>query len=353
VPTDAVQLLTPAGQLRDHDDIALDVTPELCRGFARSMTLARRLDDEALALQRQGELGLWLQSKGQEAAQVGSITAIAGTDWVFPSYREQAAAMCRGITPAELLAQWRGCAASGWDPDRYRFHVYTLVLAAQLPHAVGYAMGIQRDGADEIVLTYFGDGAASEGDASESLNWAATVGAPVLFFCQNNQWAISTPSATQSRAPLHQRARGFGLDAYRVDGNDVLAVHAVTRHAAGNVRAGGGPALIEAETYRMGGHSTSDDPNRYRSGGELDHWRARDPIDRLRVLIEREGWADDAFWAGLDEESNDLAADVRAACSALEPPEFDSIFEHVLVAETRALAAERAAHAEYASSFVD
>jgi 2-oxoisovalerate dehydrogenase E1 component alpha subunit len=261
--------------------------------------------------------------------------------------------MCRGITPAELLAQWRGCAASGWDPDRYRFHVYTLVLAAQLPHAVGYAMGIQRDGADEIVLTYFGDGAASEGDASESLNWAATVGAPVLFFCQNNQWAISTPSATQSRAPLHQRARGFGLDAYRVDGNDVLAVHAVTRHAAGNVRAGGGPALIEAETYRMGGHSTSDDPNRYRSGGELDHWRARDPIDRLRVLIEREGWADDAFWAGLDEESNDLAADVRAACSALEPPEFDSIFEHVLVAETRALAAERAAHAEYASSFVD
>jgi 2-oxoisovalerate dehydrogenase E1 component alpha subunit len=353
VPTEAVQLLTPAGHLRDHDDIALDVTPELCRSLARSMTLARRLDDEALALQRQGELGLWLQSWGQEAAQVGSVTAIADTDWVFPSYREQAAAMCRGITPAELLAQWRGCAASGWDPDRYRFQIYTLVLAAQLPHAVGYAMGIQRDGSDEIVLTYFGDGAASEGDASESLNWAATVEAPVLFFCQNNQWAISTPSGTQSRAPLHQRARGFGLDAYLVDGNDVLAVHAVTRHAAAGVRAGSGPALIEAETYRMGGHSTSDDPTRYRSGGELDHWRARDPIARLRALIEREGWADDAFWAGLEEESNDLAADVRTACHALEPPEFDSIFEHVLVAETRALAAERAAHAEYASSFVD
>lgn len=239
---DTLQLLAPDGGLRDDPEWPLEVTPELCRGLYRSMRLARSLDSAALALQRQGELGLWLQSLGQEAAQVGSITALRDTDHVFPSYREHAAALCRGITPAELLVQWRGNRHSGWDPARYRFHIYTLVLAAQLPHATGYAMGVQRDGADEIVVGYFGDGAASEGEANEALNWAAAAEVPLLFFCQNNHWAISTPVRAQMRAPLHQRARGFGLDAYRVDGNDVLAVRAMTRTVADRIRAGAGGA---------------------------------------------------------------------------------------------------------------
>lgn len=348
-----VQLLSPDGGLSSHPDHPLDVDAPLVRSLLRQMVLARRLDSEALHLQRQGELGLWLQCRGQEAAQVGAVTALGERDRIFPSYREHAAALCRGIPPVDLLRQWRGCAGAGWDPERYRFGVYTLVLAAQLLHAVGYAMGVQRDGADEVVLACLGDGAASEGDASEALNWAATTSAPVLFLCQNNQWAISTPPSLQQRAPLHQRARGFGLDAHLVDGNDVLAVHAVVRSAAAAIRAGGGPVLIEARTYRMGGHSSSDDPTRYRDDAELAAWSARDPIDRVERLVDRRSWADPEFRAALEREADRLAADLRAECAALSPPAFDSVFAHVLADGSAAVDAERAAHAAYAASFED
>lgn len=348
-----VQLLDPSGQLRADPDWPLDVTPELCRMFYRQMRRARRLDEEALALQRQGELGLWLMSFGQEAAQVGSVAALRAADYVFPSYREHAAALCRGITPAELLVQWRGNQHSGWSPDRYRFHIYTLVLAAQLPHATGYAMGVQRDGVDEVVLAYFGDGASSEGDANEAFNWAAAAEVPLVFFCQNNHWAISTPTATQMRAPLHQRARGFGLRSAVVDGNDVLAVHAVTRSVVDQVRAGAGPAFIEAVTYRMGGHSTSDDPTRYRTPSEIDSWRARDPIARLETLLQRRGWADDAFRGEVDEECRGLAAEVRAVCRELPLADIGDLFATVLAEETPLLAQERRRYQELVASFAE
>lgn len=343
-----VQLLSPDGTHREDDRYPLTPTAELCRDIYAWMARARRFDDEAFALQRQGELGLWLQCRGQEAAQVGSILALRDTDWVFPSYRDHAAALCRGITPTELLSQWRGCSASGWDPAEYRFAVYTLVLAAQLPHATGFAMGVQRDAADEMVLVYFGDGSSSEGDANESFNWSAATNAPVLFFCQNNQWAISTPASTQSRTPLHRRAAGFGLDAHVVDGNDALAVLAVTRAAAEAVRGGAGPALVEARTYRMGGHSTSDDPTRYRSAGELDAWERLDPLLRLRLLLDHNGWADASWYSALEEECADLAADARRSCLALEPPPFDTVFDHVLAGGSRALDEERAAYRAFA-----
>ncbi len=348
-----VQLLDPEGRLRTHPEWPLDVTPELCQDFYRRMRLARRFDDQALALQRQGELGLWLQSLGQEAAQIGSITALRPDDHVFPSYREHAAALSRGITPAELLIQWRGNQHSGWDPDRYRFHIYTLVLAAQLPHATGYAMGVQRDGSDEIVAVYFGEGSTSQGEANESFNWAAAAEVPLLFFCQNNQWAISTPAETQMRAPLHQRARGFGLDAHVVDGNDVLAVHAVTRAVSEQIRAGGGPALIEAITYRMAGHSTSDDPGRYRSASERDSWSARDPIARLEALMTREGWLDDEFRARVEDECAALAAETRTVCRELPLGEITGIFGSVYAEETPLLAQERQQYEELVASFVD
>ncbi len=346
------QLLRPDGELQDHPATE-SLDDSLCRGLYRDMLLARCVDREAYNLQRQGELGLWLQCLGQEAAQVGSVRAIRDTDWVFPSYRDHAAALCRGIGPEELLAQWRGVCHSGWDPTRYRFHIYTLVLAAQLPHAVGYAMGVQRDGADEVVMTYLGDGASSEGEANEAFNWASTMAAPVVFFCQNNQWAISTPTTGQFGAPLHQRAAGFGLATCLVDGNDVLAVHAATTRMAEAVRRGEGPALIEAVTYRMAGHSTSDDSTRYRSNAELDEWRTRDPIERLRRLLETRQWADDGFFNELDTEAADLATDIRRVCRDMADPEPQAMFDHVLSVETTALAAERAAYTAYAASFVD
>lgn len=315
----------------------------LARRLHRDMVLARRVDTECLALQRQGELALWLQCRGQEAAQAGSIRAVRDTDFVFPAYREHVAAIARGVTPAEFLPMWRGAALSGWDPKAHAFQIYTLVLGTQMLHGVGYAMGVRLDGADDIVVVYAGDGASSEGDHSEALNWAAVMRAPVLFFCQNNQWAISTPTEKQFASPLYLRARGFGLDAMLVDGNDALAVHLLTRHAAERVRAGGPPAFVEAVTYRIGGHSTSDDPRRYRTEAEVAAWEARDPIARLRRVLDAHHWLDAEAARALDAEAEALAAQVRATCLAMEAVPLTESFRHTLVHETAALAAERAA----------
>jgi 2-oxoisovalerate dehydrogenase E1 component alpha subunit len=348
-----VQLLDPDGELHPNPDWPLEVSEDLCRSFYRQMRLARRFDEAALALQRQGELGLWLQSLGQEAAQIGSITALHPNDYVFPSYREHAAALARGIGPAELLVQWRGNQHSGWDPDRYRFHIYTLVLAAQMPHATGYAMGVQRDRCDEIVAVYFGDGSTSQGEANESFNWAAAAQVPLLFFCQNNEWAISTPTATQMRAPLHQRARGFGLGGYVVDGNDVLAVHAVTKTVTDQIRAGSGPALIEAMTYRLAGHSTSDDPARYRSASELDEWTTRDPIVRLEKFMTSRGWLDESFRGEIDAAAKALATETAEICRKLPLEDITAIFGTVLGEETAMLGDERSQYEKLVASFVD
>jgi 2-oxoisovalerate dehydrogenase E1 component alpha subunit len=352
-----LRLLRPDGTRQDCPALDLDVTGELCRGLYRDMILARRLDEEAHNLQRQGELGLWLSCRGQEAAQVGSIRALHGSDQVFPSYRDHAAALCRGLGPRELLSQWRGTSHGSWDPTDHRFHIYSLVLASQLLHATGYALGVKADRISdpsiaEIVLVYFGDGAASQGDANEAFNWAAATDAPIIFFCQNNQWAISTPARTQSRSQLHRRASGFGLSSTLVDGNDVLAVYAATQAAAASVRAGGPPAFIEAVTYRMAGHSTSDDPGRYRDPAEMETWQARDPLARMRTLLDNAGWADERFYATLAAEARHLAADTRSACLALDAPALEDTFRNTLVTETPALRAEREQYTAYRESFL-
>ncbi|MDR5701875.1 thiamine pyrophosphate-dependent dehydrogenase E1 component subunit alpha [Agromyces aerolatus] len=318
---DADGELTPAG--RQH---RFDV--DLARDLYRDMVLARALDREAVSLQRQGELGLWLQCEGQEAAQVGSVKALADRDHIFPSYREHAVGLVRGLTPGELLAQWRGVAHAGWDPFEHNLHFYSLVLGTQALHAAGYALGCRLEGSDVVTVAYFGDGAASQGDVNEAFNWAATMELPLLFICQNNQWAISTPTSKQSGTPLHQRAAGFGLRSWWVDGNDALAMHAVTREAVESVRAGQGPALIEAETYRIGGHSTSDDPKRYRTPDELEAWTHRDPIRRLRRVLER-GRVDDAWFAETDAAAAALAVRTREECKALAAPDLADLFAEV------------------------
>jgi len=335
-----VQLVTPDGTLTElARRVGIDF--DLARQLYRDMVLARRFDQEALALQRQGELSLWLMSWGQEAAQVGSIRAIRDSDMVFPSYREHAAALCRGVSPAELFVQWRGIRHSGWNPAEYRFHIYSLVLGTQTLHATGYATGAALEGTDEVVMTYFGDGASSQGDVNEAFNWAAASSLPVLFFCQNNQWAISTPTSTQMRTPLHRRARGFGLHAYHVDGNDVLAVNAVTEAAAERVRSGGGPGLIEAQTYRFGGHSSSDDPKKYRSDAELAEWHYRDPIARIETLLRTEGATSPEWFSDLDIEADEFAARARTACKSLTGGTLVSLFDNVYAAPHAALAEEK------------
>jgi pyruvate dehydrogenase E1 component alpha subunit len=337
-----VQFLTPEGEvtaLGEQHGIDLDLAQQLYR----HMSLARRLDQEALALQRQGELALWLQCWGQEAAQVGSVMALRDSDHIFPSYREHAAALARGITPTELLSQWRGATHAGWDPTSRNFHFYSLVLGTQTLHATGYAMGAVLDGGEHVVATYFGDGAASQGDVSEAFNWAAARDLPVLFICQNNQWAISTPTSLQYRMPVHERAAGFGLRTFHVDGNDVLAVHAVTAQAADIVRRGEGPALVEAVTFRMAGHSTSDDPTKYRAPEEFTAWEARDPLVRLRTLLEHRGVGDSWFTA-LSVEVDDLGLEVRRACRAIEVPALDDLFGRAYAQPHSLVDAERLAH---------
>jgi 2-oxoisovalerate dehydrogenase E1 component alpha subunit len=347
-----IRLIDPDGRMVRLPDADLDVTPALCRSLYRDMVLARRFDQEAENLQRQGELGLWLSCRGQEGAQVGSVRALRDSDQVFPAYREHAAALCRGLTPAELLSQWRGVTHGGWDPAVHRFHINSLVLGTQALHATGYAMGVRAERSDEVVLAYLGDGATSQGDANEALNWAAVTRAPILFLCQNNQWAISTRSTAQAAAPLHGRAAGFGLRSALVDGNDVLAVYAVTAAAVASIRAGGEPAFIEALTYRMAGHSTSDDPRRYRPDAEVQAWMSLDPISRVRKLLKQQGWGDDSFAAEVQTEAEDLAARARAACLALADPALEDTFRHTLTMESDLLLSERERLAAYRESFL-
>ncbi|WP_327235542.1 pyruvate dehydrogenase (acetyl-transferring) E1 component subunit alpha [Streptomyces sp. NBC_01317] len=348
-----VQLLTPEGERVEHPEYEIDLTPEELRGLYRDMVLTRRFDAEATSLQRQGELGLWASLLGQEAAQIGSGRALHDDDYVFPTYREHGVAWVRGVDPTNLLGMFRGVNHGGWDPGTNNFHLYTIVIGSQTLHAVGYAMGVAKDGADSAVIAYFGDGASSQGDVAESFTFAAVYNAPVVFFCQNNQWAISEPTEKQMRVPLYQRAQGYGFPGVRVDGNDVLACLAVTRSALERARRGEGPMLVEAFTYRMGAHTTSDDPTKYRADEETESWRAKDPILRLRRLLEREGHADEAYFTGLEEESEALGKRVREAVRAMPDPDRLAIFDHVYADGSALVDEERAQFAAYQASFAD
>ncbi len=350
-----IQLLTPEGERAEHPDYPLELSADEIKGLYRDLLLVRRIDTEAIALQRQGELGIWASLLGQEAAQVGSGRALGPRDMAFPTYREHGVAWCRGLDPMKLLELFRGVSHGGWDPAEHRFHLYTIVIGSQTLHATGYAMGIQRDGAvgedGEAVIVYFGDGATSQGDVSEAFIWASVFNAPVVFFCQNNQWAISEPLERQSRIPLYQRARGFGFPGVRVDGNDVFACLAVTKKAMQAAREGQGPTLIEAFTYRMGAHTTTDDPTRYRLASELEAWKLKDPIERVKAYLVRTGSADLAFFEGIESEADQLGRRVRRSCLEMPDPQPMAIFENVYAEPTSLLRSEREQYAAYLDSF--
>jgi 2-oxoisovalerate dehydrogenase E1 component alpha subunit len=352
-----IQLLTPEGERADHPHYPLELTTDEVKALYRDLVIVRRIDTEAIALQRQGELGIWASLLGQEAAQVGSGRALTERDMAFPTYREHGVAWCRGVDPTKLLELYRGVSHGGWDPADHNFHLYTIVIGAQTLHATGYAMGIQRDGLvgenGEAAIVYFGDGATSQGDVNEAFIWASVFNAPVVFFCQNNQWAISEPLERQSRIPLYQRASGFGFPGLRVDGNDVFACLAVTRKAMQAARDGQGPTLIEAYTYRMGAHTTTDDPTRYRLATELEAWKLKDPVQRVKAYLVRTGSVDAAFFEGIDEEAAQVGKRVRRACLEMPDPAPLAMFENVYGEPTALLREEREQYAAYLDSFVD
>lgn len=360
-----LQILSPAGELVTSDATAeyLPLIESLSdaqlQEFHRHMVVMRRLDVEAGNLQRQGQLALWIPSLGQEAAQVGSGFAAKPQDHIFPAYREHVIARIRGLDLIKIIEILRGISHGGWDPKAHNnFHLYTLVIGSQALHATGYAMGMQFDGTtatgdpdtDEAVIVYFGDGATSQGDVSEALVFASSYNTPQVFFLQNNHWAISVPVTRQSRSPLYLRGTGFGIPSVQIDGNDVLASYAVTAASLDAARAGEGPRFIEALTYRMGAHTTSDDPTKYRENEELEFWTEHDPIPRYEKFLRAKGAGDDVF-AEIEQEGADLAAELRQRTLELGTPPADKMFSNVYSDPHPLVEAQKQWFADYEASF--
>jgi 2-oxoisovalerate dehydrogenase E1 component alpha subunit len=357
-----VQLLTPDGEhvdsvtTADGTTYSIDFTDDEYRELYRDLVTVRRLDAEATALQRQGELGIWASLLGQEAAQVGSGRALRPQDMAFPTYREHGVLYCRGIDPIMPFGLFRGVDQGGWDPNEFKFNTYTIVIGSQTLHATGYAMGITMDGKTggpdgEAVIAYFGDGATSQGEVNEGFVWSGVFHAPIVFFCQNNQYAISEPLERQTRIPLYRRSAGFGFPGVRIDGNDVLASFAVTRAALDHARNGQGPTLIEAYTYRMGAHTSSDDPTRYRIASEVESWKLKDPISRMKAFLTKQQLAGDDFFGEVDETAGKLALDLRERVLALPDPQPVTMFDNVYPGGSPEVDAQRAQFEQYQASF--
>ncbi|NKE08527.1 MULTISPECIES: thiamine pyrophosphate-dependent enzyme [Kocuria] len=363
---DVVRLLDENGQRCENSRFGPwveDVDVQTVQSLYRSMFRARRLDEMCTALQRQGQIVLWPPLRGQEAAQVGSARAVGEHDYVFPSYREHAVILERGVPADQMMTQFRGHAASSWKPSETKTHIYSLVLGSQVPHAVGYAMGITQDATlaqlagesqppEAAVLVYYGDGASTEGEVHESMVFAASYDAPVVFFVQNNQWAISVPFSTQSRVPLATRAAGYGFEGVRVDGNDPLAVLAVTRWAVAEAREGRGPVMIEAETFRLGAHTTADDPTKYRRTDEEQRWATRDPLLRTKALLNHEYGVDQDYFTDLEAETDAWIKETRAGILDGGPQDLEQRFDVVYAAQHPLVEEERQWYRDYQDSFL-
>lgn len=296
------------------DDPALD--PELYQTMYRDMVLSRTLDRRMLALQRQGRLGTYAMLEGQEAVQIGSALALEPHDFVFPSYREHGVEITRGLPMEVLLAYWKGLPNAAWDIEKYRTGIVTVPIASQLPHAVGYSYMTKLRGEDTVTVTYFGDGATSEVDFHSGMNFAGVWKTPTVFICANNLYAISVPYDKQTASEtIAQKAVAYGFDGIRVDGMDPIAMYLATRAAVQRARNGQGPTLIEAMTYRYGPHATADDPTLYRSDDEVEEWKKRDPIERLRRFLESRGEWDERVGEKVAMEITDA---VDAAVVSLE-----------------------------------
>jgi len=360
----------PSASAAEFADELASVGLDDFKQWYRDMVSTRAFDTECTHLQRQGQLALWVPSVGQEGCQVGLGRAAEPQDTIFPAYREHAIAQIRGVPLVKVAALFRGLTHGGWDvtdPANGNFHLYTLVLGAQTQHATGYALGQVLDakmrGADtsldagepgtatgEATMVFYGDGTSSQGDANESMIFAASYQTPEVFVVQNNRWAISVPVTRQSRTPLYRRALGFGLRAVQIDGNDPLAAYAVGRRFLRLAREGQGPGYIEALTYRIGAHTTSDDPTRYREAGELEQWQQRDPIARLEQYLRAHGVADD-FFEEVRGEADREAKRIRDEILRLPIPEADSMFAHVYSEPHPRIEEQRQWLERYESSF--
>ncbi|MFE9462526.1 pyruvate dehydrogenase (acetyl-transferring) E1 component subunit alpha [Streptomyces virginiae] len=317
--------------------------PEALREAYRRMVLGRRFDTQATALTKQGRLAVYPSSRGQEACQIAAVLALRPDDWLFPTYRDSVALVARGIDPLEVLTLLRGDWHCGYDPAATRVAPQCTPLATQVLHATGMAEALRRTGGDGVAMALVGDGATSEGDFHEALNFAAVFRAPVVFFVQNNKYAISVPLARQSAAPaLAYKGIGHGMRSEQVDGNDLVAVLAVLTAAVQHARAGHGPVLVEAHTYRMDAHTNADDATRYRDDAEVERWSAADPVSRLETYLRARGALTDQDVAAVREEAETLATELRAGMNEESVPDLLELFDHVYAEPTPQLREQRA-----------
>lgn len=308
---------------------------ELLRHAYDAMVLGRRFDAQATALTKQGRLAVYPSSRGQEAGEIGAVLALRETDWLFPTYRDSMALIARGIDPVEALTLLRGSWHCGYDPVATRTAPQCTPLATHAPHAVGVAYAARRRGEDTVALVLIGDGGTSEGDFHEALNFAAVFHAPVVFLVQNNGYAISVPLSRQTAAPsLAHKGVGYGVRSERVDGNDPVAMLAVLTDAVESARAGGGPVLVEAHTYRVEPHTNADDDGRYRDHDEVETWKRRDPIARLEAHLRSSGELTDSDVAAAREAAEAYASEVRTRLAEEATGDPADLFAHVYASPT-------------------
>jgi len=325
----AVRLIDEHGTAVPDERYALPDTASLLAAY-RGLVEGRRINDQAGALVRQGRLAVYPSSHGQEACQVGAAMVLGDTDWLFPTYRDSVAVIARGVDPADAMVLLKGDWHSGYDVRAHRVAPQATPLATQLLHAVGFAQAAKHRGEDTVVLALCGDGATSEGDFHEAMNFAAVFHVPVVFFVQNNEFAISVPLSRQTAAPsLAHKAIGYGMPGQRVDGNDVAAVLAVLGEAVSRARAGGGPSLVEAHTYRMQAHTNADDDTRYREREEVQAWIDRDPLLRLRAHLTSTGALDADAEEGFAAGAEEIATAMRAALNTDADLDPEDLFRFV------------------------
>ena len=303
--------------------------PEQLLELFRDLVLLRTYDERSVIYHRQGRIGTYAIFWNHEAMQAGSVFALEERDWVFPSYRDSAIGLLRGMPVSTVLSWWRGHPAGWWNPEDYNVASICVPIATQIPHAVGFAWGSRLKGEDRVAIVNFGDGATSEGSFHEGATFAGVMKAPVVLFCNNNQWAISTPLSSQTAAPtLADKAIGYGMPGIRVDGGDVLAVYEATREAVARARAGAGPTFIEAVTYRVAPHATADDPSLYIDEDRAREERENECVGRYERYLRRLGVLDDDQVAAIRAEALELMRVGIAQAEAEPPADVSLVFEH-------------------------